>query len=300
LTATSKARSRKPANSRLGGSRRTAEADPDDAFEDEGDLKPAAAPDSFNRLRRGGLGLPRADDTESEDEHAWMTTYTDMVTLLLTCFILLISLASFSEPKSTGDLPPPVTETAAADPILSDESAFERVPDALFLRQPPDSWSARLSRDLERFVDRAAVRGGMTVVSAETMVTVRLNDRLLFPSGRVELQQAGRELLRELAPLLAAAPERIEVRGHTDSVPISTWLFPSNWELSGARAAAVVRALIDSGIDPGRLSATGFADTEPLASDDSAEGRQENRRVEVVLRARFDPPEAVPIPAPTR
>lgn len=254
----------------------------------------AAAPsDAFQRLRRGSEGGPGGGGSDAEDEYAWMTTYTDMVTLLLTCFIMLISLATFGA-REPARVPAPMPEPAApaeAEPV-------RRLPDALFLRQPPESWSARLSRDLERFAGRAATTGGMAVERAEARVTVRLNDRLLFPSGRVEIEAGGLALLRELAPVLAASPARIEVQGHTDSVPIASWLFPSNWELSAARAAAVVRTLAAAGVPPGRLSAAGHADTVPLADNATADGRQENRRVEIVLRTRFDPPEAQPIPAP--
>lgn len=252
----------------------------------------AAAPaDAFLRLRRGSEGGP-GGEPDAEDEYAWMTTYTDMVTLLLTCFIMLISLASF------GTREPVRLSAPAPEPAPAEIEPARRLPDALFLRQPPESWSARLSRDLERFAGRAAATGGMTVERAETRVTVRLNDRLLFPSGRVEIEPAGLALLRELAPVLAASPARIEVQGHTDSVPIASWLFPSNWELSAARAAAVVRAIAAAGVPAGRLSAAGYADTMPRADEGTPEGRQENRRVELVLRTRFDPPEAEPIPAP--
>ncbi len=263
---------------------------------------PEAVPpsDPFDRLRRGAMATAGAGEADAEDEHAWMTTYTDMVTLLLTCFIMLISLATFTDP------PEPIAEPAPSPAGLAERHGLaanagepeERIPDALFLRQPPDSWTARLSRDLERFVGSVAVSGTMTVERSETVVTVRLNDRLLFPSGKVELEEAGRALLRELAPMFGAAPARVEVQGHTDSVPIASWLFASNWELSAARAAAVVRALVDAGMPADRLVAAGYADTVPRADDATPEGRQENRRVELVLRTRFDPPEARGVPAP--
>ena len=172
-----------------------------------------------------------AGETDAEDEHAWMTTYTDMVTLLLTCFIMLISLATFTDRAEPIAAPPPAPAGAVDRQGLAANAGepMELVPDALFLRQPPDSWTARLSRDLERFVGSVAVSGAMTVERSETVVTVRLNDRLLFPSGKVELEEAGRALLRDLAPMFRDAPARVEVQGHTDSVPIASWLFASNW-----------------------------------------------------------------------
>jgi len=254
--------------------------------------------DPFDRLRRAATTTVGAGEADAEDEHAWMTTYTDMVTLLLTCFIMLISLATFTDRAAPIAAVGPAGAAAEPDRDGIVGAPEERVPDALFLRQPQDSWSARLSRDLQRFVDSVAVSGAMTVERSETVVTVRLNDRLLFPSGKVELEEAGRALLRELAPVFGAAPARVEVQGHTDSVPIASWLFASNWELSAARAAAVVRALVDAGMPADRLVAAGYADTVPRADDATPEGRQENRRVELVLRTRFDPPEARGMPTP--
>lgn len=257
--------------------------------------------DPFDRLRRGTVVFPVDGQSDAEDEHAWLTTYTDMVTLLLTCFIMLISLARFNETAPVQVFPVGSVDGAiAAVPTLTEPDAdpVTRVPDALFLRQPPDTWSARLSRDLQRFVHGLASADGATVEYGEALVIVRLNDRLLFPSGKVELDDSGREILLEIAPIIQAAPATVEVQGHTDSVPISSWLFPSNWELSSARASAVVRTLIDGGVPADRLHVVGYADTAPRADNGTAEGRQENRRVEIVLRTRFDPPESAGIPAP--
>ncbi|MEQ9329837.1 flagellar motor protein MotB [Thalassobaculum sp.] len=289
--------------------RRPTAEPPEPDIEDES--APAAGlggrADSFERIRSGASATQGSSDAEAEDEHAWLTTYTDMVTLLLTCFIMLISVATFTGGKSAPSVvpPDPVRGEAGAPPsTLPDRPApaagppAPHLPDALFLRQPPQSWSARMSRDLQRFVGMATVPGGLTVETAETVVTVRLTDSLMFPSGRVEIAPEGLDLLRELAPLLEASPARIEVQGHTDSVPIGSWLFPSNWELSAARAAAVVRALVGAGMPPDRLFVAGFADTRPLAGNDDEAGRRANRRVELVLRAPFDPPGASGIPGP--
>lgn len=281
---------------------------PEPEFEDE--PAPVAGlggrTDSFERIRSGASVAQGNVEADAEDEHAWLTTYTDMVTLLLTCFIMLISVATFTSSKQAPAVVPPNPEradhSAAAPPLDPPAPAAEmppvRVPDALFLRQRPQTWSARMSRDLQRFVGMSTVPGGMTVETAEAVVTVRLTNGLLFPSGQVEIAPEGLALLRELAPLLQASPAQVEVQGHTDSVPISGWLFPSNWELSAARAAAVVRGLVASGLPPDRLFAAGYADTRPLASNDDEAGRRANRRVELVLRAPFEPPEASAIPAP--
>lgn len=247
--------------------------------------------DPLDSLRRS---LVDGEADGAEDEHAWMTTYTDMVTLLLTCFILLVSLASFTDRRearvSLSTVPVPAVTDPVEPPPPPIQQPETRVPDALFVTQPPDRWTARLSRQLRAYVDSRELQLDVTVIESETEVTVRLNNAILFASAAVEVQPGGRTLLADLADPLAASPARIEVRGHTDSVPIDNWLFPSNWELASARAAAVVRVLIGAGVPAERLSAVGFADTRPIADDATAEGRRENRRVELVLRTPFDPP----------
>lgn len=128
---------------------------------------------------------------------------------------------------------------------------------------------------------------GVEVSRVPEGVRLRVEDRLLFPSAQAELTDEGRALVAErLREVVARQPGEVEVQGHTDSRPIQTPRFPSNWSLSSARAIAIVEALIEDGVDPSRLRAVGLADTRPLASDDTAEGRARNRRVEVVIQAR--------------
>lgn len=125
---------------------------------------------------------------------------------------------------------------------------------------------------------------------AQGRLTVSIVDRVLFPSGEVSLSPRGREMLARVGAVLARAGDRrILVEGHTDAVPIGPELrdrFPSNWELSSARATAVVRYLVATGLPPDRLSAAGRADTEPVASNDSEDGRRRNRRIEIMLLPR--------------
>ncbi|MFG6177123.1 flagellar motor protein MotB [Halomonas sp. THAF12] len=128
---------------------------------------------------------------------------------------------------------------------------------------------------------------GVEVSRVPEGVRLRVEDRLLFPSAQAELTEAGRELVAErLRDVVARHPGQVAVQGHTDSRPIQTPRFPSNWALSSARAIAIVEALVEAGIDPTRLRAVGLADTRPLATNDTVEGRARNRRVEVVIQPR--------------
>lgn len=118
---------------------------------------------------------------------------------------------------------------------------------------------------------------------------VTIVNEILFPEGGWQLSRAGEQTLDKLVPTLKTLKgERIEVNGYTDNVPIGPELksrFPSNWELSTARATDVVRYLVAKGVDPALLSATGFGDTQPVASNDTPQGRAKNRRIELVLKS---------------
>ena len=130
-------------------------------------------------------------------------------------------------------------------------------------------------------------------------LSVRLSQAILFPSGSARLSAEGREVLRTVAARLASLPHFVDVKGHTDDIPIRGTLaqrYPSNWELAGARAASVVRLLEDAGIGSDRLSATSRAATRPVASNDTDEGRAKNRRIEILLR----PQEQSGAPEPAR
>jgi chemotaxis protein MotB len=137
---------------------------------------------------------------------------------------------------------------------------------------------------------------------------LNLTQDVLFASGSAELNDAGRSVLRKVAQRLKEVPHRVEVRGHTDSVPIRGALaarFPSNWELAGARASGVVRYLAEHKIDPQRLTSVSQGEYQPIAPNDTPEGRQKNRRIEITLEpSRPEPasttPPAQPAPAEPR
>ncbi|HBN14351.1 MAG TPA: flagellar motor protein MotB [Pseudohongiella sp.] len=137
--------------------------------------------------------------------------------------------------------------------------------------------------DLEDSLNALSLQGVDATPGTEGL-TLRIADNLLFDSGEAELRYEGMILISQLTEVLEAFSGNISVEGHTDNIPISTPRFPSNWELSSARAISVLRFLESDGIDPSRMRAIGYADTQPLQSNASAEGRAGNRRVELVLR----------------
>lgn len=150
---------------------------------------------------------------------------------------------------------------------------------------------ARLTRtqeDLSKSLQDEIAKGNITIQQVRDRLTINMVDRVLFDSGHAQVKPAGIKVLKQVADVLKTVTDKqIRIEGHTDNVPISTKLqdrFKTNWELSTARATTVVRYLIDQGtVDRQYLSAVGYADTHPIAANDSEEGRSSNRRIEIVL-----------------
>jgi chemotaxis protein MotB len=126
--------------------------------------------------------------------------------------------------------------------------------------------------------------GRLKVKIVEGRMVVELATDILFASGSATLSKEGKAAISEVARLLASIPGReFQVAGHTDNVPIATAQYPSNWELAGARAITVVRTMVQAGMPPERISAASYADTKPVAPNDSNETRAQNRRIEIVV-----------------
>jgi chemotaxis protein MotB len=127
-------------------------------------------------------------------------------------------------------------------------------------------------------------KGELQVRQYKDMLTVEVAEQLFFDSGKAALKDSGKEVLKRVGEALKGYDDKIvRVIGHTDNVPISTAQFPSNWELSVARATTVVRFLQSSGLPPERLIASGRGEYSPIAANDDADGRRKNRRIEITL-----------------
>ena len=183
------------------------------------------------------------------------------------------------------------SDGAAAIPPLADfvlvltdrppRGAQELEPDAV-------AGSVALRQALEAELDDApylADLEGVEVSRVAEGIMLRVEDQWLFPTATAELTAGGEALVQRLVEVIQRHSGAVAVEGHTDSRPIQTDEFPSNWVLSSARAIAIVHALERAGVESQRLRAVGLADTQPLADNDSAEGRAHNRRVEVIIRA---------------
>lgn len=141
-----------------------------------------------------------------------------------------------------------------------------------------------LVRDLKKEIEAGEIK----VTQIRDLLTVNLVEKILFDSGRAEIKPRGLEILKRVGDILKGVPDKVvRIEGHTDNVPIGAALrarFPTNWELSTARATVVARFLQDKvGLDPTRLSATGYGEYRSVAPNDSEEGRAQNRRIEIIL-----------------
>jgi chemotaxis protein MotB len=125
----------------------------------------------------------------------------------------------------------------------------------------------------------------MTVNQVGTRIEIEMKEQMLFPSGTARLTRQAMAPLRGLSTTLKRISSHLQVEGHTDNLPISTAAFPSNWELSAARAASVVHFFSRQGVEPWRMAAVGHGEHRPLADNDTAKGRSANRRVTVVILA---------------
>ena len=148
-----------------------------------------------------------------------------------------------------------------------------------------DAALTRVASEVESALGDLVKRNLVTVRRNETWVEVELRTDILFTSGSAQPAPSAVPVLERLAQVLAPLPNSIRVEGYTDNVPIRTSVFYSNWELSAARAGSVVRVLAGQGIDAGRLAVVGYGEQRPAASNDTAEGRNANRRVVVVILA---------------
>ncbi len=253
---------------------------------------------------------------EHENHERWLITYADMITLLMVLFIVLYSisqvdLAKFRRLKAGigGGFGGPAAAGAldgGSGPMEGGDGLFDAgLPSVDMLKNAGAALVAQQARLAAENQQRAVLQGvqaqiqrslaadglGDTVhfrLEARGLVVTVVTDRVLFDTGDADLRPEGREVIDHLAPALAPLPNHLAVEGHTDNVPISG-RYPSNWELSTARATTVLRELVERhGIAPGRLQAAGYADQRPVEGNETTEGRTANRRVEIVVLAEPD------------
>lgn len=233
----------------------------------------------------------RREPHGSEGQDIWLLTYGDLVTTLMAFFILLYSLSSVSAAKfraTAASLAAALGgSNAAAVQIAEGASTGAAVqgdataPIDLDLLDPQ---MVAAEQSLQSVLKDQGLAKDTEIRTSGDKVIIRFGDTALFPSGDSTIQPSARPLLDAVAAKLKKLPNDILVEGHTDSDPIFTARFPSNYDLSGARASSVARYLQDfHGIAPERLSIAGYGPNRPVAPNDTPEGRAKNRRVDIVI-----------------
>jgi chemotaxis protein MotB len=211
----------------------------------------------------------------------WMTTYGDMMTLLLTFFVLLVSFSSIREDAFRRA----ISSFQHALGVLPQEYSvikFEQVP---ALRLSPPRSAEEIMKRIRSSVFSDGLKGKVRVRQEREGIRITIQSPVLFDSGKADFKPEALPILNELTKIIAESPNTVVVEGHTDNVPIHTAEFPSNWELSTARAIAVTKHLFRKGnLKPERFNVAGYGEYHPVATNDTPEGRQENRRVEILLR----------------
>ena len=217
----------------------------------------------FARTRPGG-GWPG-------DDAGWLITLSDL-TLLLLCFLVLWYV---NENKKRPIASPPVT----ARSIPPDNS----VPSLLPALPDPEQWK-ELRGDIQQFISALNLDRDIVIEGASNEILLSLKDTIPFESGKAELRPAAFPILEKVAAIAHKQTSvNLEISGHTDDRPIATTIFPSNWELSAARASRVGRYLIERGVPPSRIAVQGYANHRPRLPNSEAGNRRGNRRVEIRL-----------------
>lgn len=266
-----------------------------------------------------------------EAEHAanherWMISYADMLTLLLALFIVMFAISKVDQAKfiqfaqganqafggsgqvilngygggekGSDGIMDNSRAPASGPQQMDPQKAAQMIADAQARGAAQAAEKQRLEDLKKKLTKELALRGAQDAVNLSIdergLVVNILTDDVLFASGQAELQPAGAKVIDLIAPSVKTLPNRLVVEGHMDNVPIRTAQFPSNWELSQARAAKVLQRLIADGLDQGRLSLSAYGEQRPIDTNASDAGRRNNRRVALVLLANVPQPLAAP------
>jgi chemotaxis protein MotB len=247
----------------------------------------------------------REGDHEGGGKERWLITYADLVTLLMVFFVVMYALAPKGVNENFEKLKASLSTSLKKtnNPKVGEKNAYTAIG-----TKEDKKLRATASSVVESIVtnDPKGNRDVKVEVDERGLV-VSLIDTSFFDPGSANLKPAAMRVLQGMAASFKKTDNEIRIEGHTDNIPIRSSKFPSNWELSSARASAVVRFLDEKGgLPSSRFSAVGYADIKPLASNGSPEGRKRNRRVEIVLVRMPDPkavkggvaPADAPKPAP--
>lgn len=238
----------------------------------------------------------RKPEEEHDNHERWLVSYADFITLLFAFFVVMYALSSVNEGKyrilsdsmatafrnvqiNTSSplpvvIPPPISLPQKASAVPKAQEA---------MKQKQRDKMRNVAKDILEVMAPLIEQGKVRVIETSRGVTIEINDSVLFSPGQALLQPPLVKAMQGIADVLVPTEFPITIEGHTDNVPIKTAQFPSNWELSAVRATTVLRLFADAGVDAGRLTAIGYADTRPVEPNVLADGRARNRRVTILI-----------------
>jgi len=247
---------------------------------------------------------------EHEHQDRWMVSFADFITLLFAFFVVMYSISSVNkgkyetfsesldqalfhnqkdekvdraqktiEPIQVGDVPTRVQPIELPNLVTVTEEEHQLSEEIMEEKRRLNEVSDEFQRALQPFVESQLVG----IKQHDFWVELEMNSELLFASGKAELSSKAIPVLEKVAEVVRNVSNVINIEGYTDDVPISTGIYPSNWDLSSARATSVVKELVKNNIPPTRLSAVGYGEFHPVADNTTEEGRFKNRRVVLVL-----------------
>jgi len=244
----------------------------------------------------------RQPQEDLHNKERWLISYADFITLLFAFFVVMYSVSSVNEGKykvlsdtftgvfnapQRSTQPIPIGENPAQAPrVEQEESASESVDESRATELDAGEREEALqtmANQLEMEFDELINQGVVTLESTDQWLELNLPNSMLFNSGDAEPHYDAFRVMEKIATVLRDRDNAVKVEGFTDNQPIRTSRFPSNWELSAARAAAAVRMLTMEGIEPERLAAVGYGQYQPVARNDTEAGRQRNRRVVLLI-----------------
>ncbi len=240
----------------------------------------------------------RRQQNQDKGAPKWMVTFSDLMTLILVFFILLFSMSvvdatkfravaeSFQQRAIFDFYPSIVPFENPAEDVEVKRDPSDDVNDPLrdFNKKENDYELDLLIQEVQEFLEENQLTEVISASRDDRGVVLVLQERTLFETGEAQILEGAKPFLTKVGGLLETIPNLVKVEGHTDSRPISTFRYPSNWELSGARASSVIRYLIEQNdIEPYRFLAIGYGDTRPVVPNTTVENLQTNRRVVIVI-----------------
>jgi chemotaxis protein MotB len=228
------------------------------------------------------------DIIEDEDEATWLVTYADLMTLLLVFFIIMYAISSINLIKFRSALASIQFSSGQTNSgiglleIVKPEQLDKKV--SLADLTGLKSREKEMLGDIDDLIQKKQLGKHIIAKISEGKIYIQIRGKVLFDSGAAQLNDDAKPILDKIVGIIQDYEEfNVNIKGHTDNTPISTAQFASNWELSAIRATTVLKYLIDGEVSPMRLTATGYGDLLPLVTNNSAENRATNRRVEFVL-----------------